>query len=150
MTNTLRILGNIGRALDSIANVEFKKFDLAKGQYLYLVRILENPGIIQERLAEMIAVDRTTSNRAVQKLVKNGLVTKADDLNNQKIKHLYITSAGEAFAQVILRENDYSTAVALTGFSNEEIATLNSLLERMDANVYADWRAVKKGQVRKY
>ncbi|GAK30870.1 MarR family transcriptional regulator [Weissella oryzae SG25] len=150
MANTLRIIGNIGRALDSIANVEFKKFDLAKGQYLYLVRILENPGIIQERLAEMIAVDRTTSNRAIQKLVKNGLVTKVDDLNNQKIKHLYITAAGETFAQVILRENDYSTAVALTGFSTEEIATLNSLLERMDANVYADWRAVKKGQVRKY
>ena len=46
----LRPIGVIARSLDSIANIEFKKFDLTRGQYLYLVRIAENPGIIQERL----------------------------------------------------------------------------------------------------
>src|SRR5690625_6715284 len=47
-------------ALDSISNIEFKEYDLTKGQYLYLVRIYENPGIIQEKLSDMIKVDRTT------------------------------------------------------------------------------------------
>ena len=42
----LREIGIIARALDSIANIEFRDIDLARGQYLYLVRIKENPGII--------------------------------------------------------------------------------------------------------
>ncbi len=67
MKDILREIGMIARALDSISNIEFKEFDLTKGQYLYLVRIYENPGIIQERLAEMIKVDRTTAARSVKK-----------------------------------------------------------------------------------
>ena len=58
MAEILREIGMIARALDSIANIEFKEYDLTRGQYLYLIRICENPGIIQEKLAEMIKVDR--------------------------------------------------------------------------------------------
>ena len=39
MTEILREIGMIARALDSISNIEFKELELAKGQYLYLVRI---------------------------------------------------------------------------------------------------------------
>ena len=54
MKKLLREIGMITRALDSISNIEFKEYDLTKGQYLYLLRICENPGIIQEKLAEMV------------------------------------------------------------------------------------------------
>ena len=43
MAEILREIGMIARALDSIANIEFKEFDLTRGQYLYLIRICENP-----------------------------------------------------------------------------------------------------------
>ena len=56
----LREIGIIARALDSIANIEFRDIDLARGQYLYLVRIAENPGIIQEELSDLLKVDRST------------------------------------------------------------------------------------------
>lgn len=41
MKEILREIGVIARALDSISNIEFKEYDLTKGQYLYLVRICE-------------------------------------------------------------------------------------------------------------
>ncbi len=72
MAEILRDIGMIARALDSISNIEFKEVDLTRGQYLYLVRICENPGIIQEKLAEMIKVDRTTTARAIKKLESMG------------------------------------------------------------------------------
>lgn len=74
MTDILREIGMIARALDSISNIEFKELDLTKGQYLYLVRICENPGVIQEKVAEMIKVDRTTAARAIKKLEIQGLL----------------------------------------------------------------------------
>lgn len=74
MNDILREIGMIARALDSISNIEFKDLDLTRGQYLYLVRIYENPGIIQEKLAEMIKVDRTTAARAIKKLEMQGFI----------------------------------------------------------------------------
>lgn len=74
MEGILREIGMIARALDSISNIEFKEYDLTKGQYLYLVRVCEKPGIIQEKLAEMIKVDRTTAARAIKKLELHGFI----------------------------------------------------------------------------
>ena len=87
----LRRIGTIARALDSIANVEFKEIELNRGQYLYLTRIKENPGIIANHLAELLSVDRTTTARAIQKLEKNSLIEKKNDQKNRKIKHLFVT-----------------------------------------------------------
>lgn len=76
MKEILREVGMIARSLDSISNIEFKQYDLTRGQYLYLMRICEHPGMIQEKLAEMIKVDRTTAARAIQKLEINGFIEK--------------------------------------------------------------------------
>ncbi|PYI53906.1 MarR family winged helix-turn-helix transcriptional regulator [Paenibacillus flagellatus] len=150
MKEILREIGMIARALDSISNIEFKEYDLTKGQYLYLVRICENPGIIQEKLAEMIKVDRTTAARAIKKLETNGFIEKKEDPHNQKIKKLFPTEKGSRVYPFIKREHDYSNSVALKGFSEEEAETVFRLLHRIRKNVEKDWESVKKGNERAY
>ncbi|NOU75233.1 MarR family transcriptional regulator [Paenibacillus sp. LMG 31458] len=150
MKEILREVGMIARALDSISNIEFKRYDLTKGQYLYLVRICENPGIIQEKLAEMIKVDRTTAARAIKKLEINGFIEKNDDQYNQKIKKLFPTEKGKTVYPFIKRENDYSNMVALSGISESEVDTIFNLLQRVRKNVEKDWEFVKKGNKRNY
>ncbi|AZV62598.1 MarR family winged helix-turn-helix transcriptional regulator [Peribacillus castrilensis] len=150
MKEILREIGMIARALDSISNIEFKEHDLTKGQYLYLVRICENPGIIQEKLAEMIKVDRTTAARAIKKLEINGFIEKKEDKHNKKIKKLFPTEKGKNVYPFIKRENDYSNIVALEGFSEREVETISDLLQRVRKNVEKDWEFVKKGNKRNY
>lgn len=150
MKDILREIGMIARALDSISNIEFKEYELTKGQYLYLVRICENPGIIQEKLSEMIKVDRTTVARAIKKLEHNGFIDRQDDQHNKKIKKLYPTEKGKKVYPFIKRENDYSNTVALEGFSESEIEIIFSLLQRVRGNIEKDWEFVKKGNKRSY
>jgi DNA-binding MarR family transcriptional regulator len=150
MKEILREIGMIARALDSISNIEFKEFELTKGQYLYLVRICENPGIIQEKVAELIKVDRTTAARAIQKLEMNGFIEKKDDPHNKKIKKLFPTEKGKNVYPFIKSENDYSNSVALEGFSEEEVDTIFNLLQRVRKNIEIDWEFVKKGNKRNY
>ncbi|MNO25570.1 MarR family protein [compost metagenome] len=150
MKEVLREIGMIARSLDSISNIEFKKYDLTKGQYLYLVRICENPGIIQEKLAEMIKVDRTTAARAIKKPEMNGFIEKKDDQHNQKVKNLFPTEKGITVYPSIKRENDYSNMVALSGFSESEVEAVFNLLQRVRKNVEKDWVFVKKGNKRNY
>ncbi|ASS65893.1 MULTISPECIES: MarR family transcriptional regulator [unclassified Paenibacillus] len=150
MKEILREIGMIARALDSISNIEFKKNDLTKGQYLYLVRICENPGIIQEKLAGMIMVDRTTAARAIKKLEDNGFIQKTDDPSNKKIKRLFPTDKGIRLYPVIIREHDYSNQTALKGLSGHESEVLFGLLQAVRKNIEADWDLVKKGGTRPY
>ncbi|MCR8869499.1 MarR family winged helix-turn-helix transcriptional regulator [Peribacillus frigoritolerans] len=150
MKEILREIGMIARALDSISNIEFKEHDLTKGQYLYLVRICENPGMIQEKLAEMIKVDRTTAARAIKKLEINGFIEKKEDKHNKKIKKLFPTEKGKSIYPFIKRENDYSNTVALEGLSEREVETISDLLQRVRKNIEKDWEFVKKGNKRNY
>jgi DNA-binding MarR family transcriptional regulator len=150
MKEILREIGMIARALDSISNIEFKEYDLTRGQYLYLVRICESPGIIQEKVAELIKVDRTTAARSIKKLEMNGFIVKKEDEHNKKIKKLFPTEKGKKVFPFIKRENDYSNVVALEGLSEEEIETLFELLQTVRRNIEKDWEFVKRGNKRSY
>ncbi|CAI2603776.1 hypothetical protein AKUH4B504J_00230 [Apilactobacillus kunkeei] len=148
--DSLRKIGVIARSLDSISNIEFKEYELSKGQYLYLVRIGEKPGIILQQLCEMICVDKTTGSRAVNNLVKANLIRKEISKNNRKNQLLYLTEKGKEMYYIVERENNYSNEVALSGFSASERETFNQLLDRAKANVYKDWQKVKSGEKRDY
>lgn len=64
----------IARCLDTLNNIVYKDLNLSRGQYLYLIQICEHPGMIQEKIAEVIKVDRTTAVRA--KKVRNKWIYK--------------------------------------------------------------------------
>ena len=148
--SVLREIGIIARALDSIANIEFRDIELARGQYLYLVRIAENPGIIQEELSELLKVDRSTIARSVKKLEAKGLVQQKAAKDNKKNKEWFVTEKGEKLYPLILAENDYSEETSLQGFSQAEVQALEKMLIRVRENITGDWEAVKKGQKRNY
>lgn len=146
----LRDIGKIARALDSIANIEFKEYQLSKGQYLYLIRIFENPGIIPDRLAEMIKVDRTTAARAIKKLEEKGFIRKEADDVNKKIRRLFVTEDGAKLVPIIQLENQYSDQIALQNLSKKEIEAFSKALKIVAATIDEEWSSVKKGNKRPY
>lgn len=146
----LRDIGKIARALDSIANIEFKEYQLSKGQYLYLIRIFENPGIIPDRLAEMIKVDRTTAARAIKKLEEKGFIRKEADDVNKKIRRLFVTEDGAKLVPIIQLENQYSNQIALQNLSKKEIEAFSKVLKIVAATIDKEWTSVKKGNKRPY
>lgn len=150
MKEILREIGKIYRCLDSISNIEFKQFDLAKGQYAYLVRVCENPGIIQERVAEMLKVDRATASRAIQKLEQSGFINKENDPVNKKVLLLFPTKKGQEVYEILREEENYTNETALQNISVEEQKTLLKLLENMRTCLEPDWTLVKKGGQRQY
>jgi len=150
MKEILREVGMIARCFETISNIEFKRYKLARGQYLYLVRICENPGIIQERVAEMLKVDRTTAARAIQKLVLEGFVEKVSDLENKKILSLFPTDKGREVHLLLKKEEQYSDEISLKNFTQEEKEIVLRLLQKIRKNIEVDWVLVKKGEQRQY
>jgi len=150
VADILRSIGVIARSLDSISNIEFKKYNLTKGQYIYLARIYEHPGIIQEKVAEMIKVDRTTAARAIKKLELNGFIIRKQSDDNKKEKKLYVTKKGADTYPILYREEHYSNEIALKGLSPTERKQIFKLLEIVEGNISENWEYVKKGNKRTY
>ncbi|RFD68524.1 MarR family winged helix-turn-helix transcriptional regulator [Staphylococcus pasteuri] len=150
MQDILRDIGIIARALDSISNIEFKDLKFSKGQFIYLVRICENPGMIQEQLVDMLKIDRATASRSIKNLEKNNFIYKTYNENNKKNKLLYPTEKGQKLYPFIIRENNHSNEVALEGFNNKEIDELSKMLNRVKHNISEDWKNVKNGNKRIY
>lgn len=150
MTKVLRKIGNIFRGLATISNIEFKPLGLHNGSYLYLNRIAENPGIINDELAEITRTDRTTTAKTVKRLIDVGLVHKAPDPSNKKVRRLFTTEEGNSLYQQLIKEENYSEIQALSGLSYAEQAELLRLLRIVEKNVAKDLLYVKNGKSRKY
>lgn len=150
MSEILREIGIISRALSSISNIEFKEIHLNKGQYLFLSRIAENPGIINDELAELTKVDRTVVAKSVKKLENEGFIVKESDHYNRKIKPLYLTNKGQEAYDYLLREESYSEKQALHQVSKAEQQQLLKILQKISKNVSDDWDFVKRGNKRHY
>ncbi len=150
MTKVLRKIGNIFRGLATISNIEFKPLGLHNGSYLYLNRIAENPGIINDELAEITRTDRTTTAKTVKRLIDVGLVHKAPDPSNKKVRRLFTTEEGKSLYQQLIKEENYSEIQALSGLSYAEQAELLRLLRIVEKNVAKDLLYVKNGKSRKY
>lgn len=150
MGQILREIGMIARCFETISNIEFKEYELAKGQYLYLVRVCENPGIISNKISEMLKVDRTTTSRAISKLEKSGFIEIRKDAVNKKILRIFPTEKGITTCEFLKEEEDYSDFISLQGFCEEEKDILLRLLRRLRENIQGDWEIVKKGGKRKY
>jgi DNA-binding MarR family transcriptional regulator len=145
MREILREIGMIARCFESIANIEFKELDLTKNQYIYLIRICENPGVILERITDMLKVDRSTASRAVEKLNQAGFVRKETGDENRKNVRLYPTEKGAEVFSMLKKVEAYSDSVALDGITPEEKDILLSLLTKVRRNIEPDWDLVKRG-----
>ncbi|HVI39038.1 MAG TPA: MarR family transcriptional regulator [Anaerovoracaceae bacterium] len=150
MREILREVGMITRCFESIANIEFKDYNLSKNQYIYLVRICENPGIIQERVADILKVDRSTASRAIEKLKQAGFIEKVINEGNKKNVRLYASEKGLEIHKLLQREEECSDETALSGLSQDELKTLLMLLSKIRKNIEPDWELVKSGGKRSY
>jgi DNA-binding MarR family transcriptional regulator len=73
---------------------ELRQFRITPPQYASLVAIMDRPGVDQRRLADLIAIDRSTIGSTLQRLEKRGLIRRLTPENDQRVKQLYISDAG--------------------------------------------------------
>lgn len=150
MEEIIRQIGHIYRSLEFISNTEFKSMGLGNNLYAYLVRIVEQPGIIAGQLAIEMRADKTTVSRSIKKLIAMQFIEVRYETDNKKEKHLFATEAGAVQYQHIIAEHQYSDRQLIAGLEPTEVATLKHLLNQLDVNSYAEWQAVRNGKERNY
>ena len=142
----LRDIGAVARSVQSISDTQFRRLNLQKGQFIFLTRICEHPGINLIDLSQLLRVDKTTTTKAVKKLIEISYVKKERDESDQRAWRLFPTEkALNTYAKVIAAENQL-IGYCFNGFSEPEKSAASQLLARMRDNISHEWRLQKNVQ----
>ena len=101
-----------------------------RGQGAPLNALLENDGTTQRELVKILGCDRGQLKDIVKKAERNGYVTIGDHAD----KHTYIvslTDEGKRIAQKRVAANDKVAEDILSCLSEEEVAQLNAITEKL-------------------
>lgn len=143
MNEILRDVGALARSVQSISDIKFKKIKLQKGQFIFLTRICECPGINLIDLSNMLKVDKTTTTKAVQKLMEEGYIHKTKDVDDKRMCHLSPSERALEVYKYVIAEENRNITVCLAGLSIAEREQAQRLLRIMRENIESDWKELK-------
>jgi len=90
--------GHLIRRLQQIAVAifmdEFKGLEITPVQHIALVAVRDRPGLEQQAIADLIAIDRSSAGRVFQFLEDRGLIQRITPKNNRRTKQAFVTPAG--------------------------------------------------------
>lgn len=96
------------------------------------------PGVTQLELVKATHLKAPTVSVTLQKMERDGLVSRRDNENDLRETLVYLTEKGKAIDDKIKVIHAEGDTAALAGLSDEEIITLQNLLNRVIDNLLAD------------
>lgn len=142
----LREIGAIARSIQSLCDMRYKSWGLQKGQFIFLTRICEYPGINQNQLTELVRVDKTTTAKAVQKLEALDYIARETDQADGRARLLTPSPRAMAIYKLLIEDENQNLERCLAGFTPDEIRTASELLSRMRDNLDQLAREIHTGR----
>jgi len=140
----LREVGMLARCIQSISDIKYRDIKLQRGQFIFLTRICECPGINLIELSNLLKVDKATTTKAIQKLMEEDYVIRERNSADKRMWHLFPSSKAQEFYPYIIQQENSNIESCFAGFSSEEKDTVYHLLKRMRENIEQDWKELKK------
>jgi DNA-binding MarR family transcriptional regulator len=131
--------GHLIRRLQQIAVAifmdEFKNLDMTPVQHIALVAVRDRPGLEQQAIADLIAIDRSSAGRVFQFLEERGLIERVTPKENRRTKQAFATPAGVRLlattARLIRRAEERILKVLSDG---EKQLFMDQLVKLVDIN----------------
>lgn len=130
---------NMDKAIRTYRNYAQKRlrdhgYKITIDQWLIIKAILENPGIMQQELAEIVFKDNASVTRIIELLVKSGYLQREINPIDRRKTILKVTAEGKLIiekVQVLVLEN---RQIALGDIENSKLQTTNDVLNTITKN----------------
>ncbi|MBO0662365.1 MarR family transcriptional regulator [Jiella sp. MQZ9-1] len=105
-------------------------------RYLGLLAIIRNhPGEPQSRLADAVALRRSSLVAILDTLTDEGLIERRLSAADRRINGIWLTKKGERIVDELLLESRRHDAMLTAGLTSKETATALDVLDRVIANL---------------
>lgn len=139
----LREIGALARCVQSINDIKLKGVNLQKGQMVFVTRVCENPGINLIDLSNILKVDKTTTTKAIQKLIEAEYIDKIRDEEDKRMWRLHPKQKALEVYPMLIKVENKNIDSCFNDFSKEEKDIVYKLVNRMAENIEDDWKEIK-------
>ncbi|MHC6178548.1 MarR family winged helix-turn-helix transcriptional regulator [Clostridium sp. JNZ X4-2] len=120
-----------------------KEIKLQKGQFRFLTRICENPGVNQVDLSNLLKVDKTTTTKVIQKLTEADYVNRERDDSDKRMWRLYPSEKALNIYPVIIDEENRYIQVCFCNLNEKEKKSAYELVKKMRESIEDIWKKAK-------
>ncbi len=110
-------------------------FGLTAVQFALLQRLSQVDGLVQAELGRRMAIEPATLTGIVQRLERDGWVRRDCDPDNRRLQRVWLTEKARDAMPALRRVQARRRRRIFSGFSPEDLARLEELLERMEVNL---------------
>jgi DNA-binding MarR family transcriptional regulator len=82
------------------SEIQCQQIGLHAGQDLVILRLMEQDGLSQSELAARLGVEIATVAKMVQRMEKEGLLIRRQDVEDARISRVYLTEKGQALGEI--------------------------------------------------
>ncbi|NGY03982.1 MarR family winged helix-turn-helix transcriptional regulator [Solimonas terrae] len=137
----------IGRKLTVISRQLWQQFDqnmqstgVSRAKWGLIAAVSRSPGATQRAIAAMLQVTEVTAGRMVDRLCEDGLLERRENPQDRRGYCVYLTPAARPLLDQIGQAATVYEAEAFAGLSQDELAQLEALLDRIALNIAAPSR----------
>jgi DNA-binding MarR family transcriptional regulator len=124
----------LNRHCQAYISKHLKEYNIGSGQYVFIITLYKNNGISQDKLSELLNIDKGTTAKAIKKLEEEGYVRREIDPADRRAYKLYATEKAFAIEPAICEVLKSSNKILSMGFTEEDKAVARRLLEKMATN----------------
>ncbi|HMS45070.1 MAG TPA: MarR family transcriptional regulator [Alphaproteobacteria bacterium] len=120
-----------------------EQHDVSVAQWVVLRLLYDRPGISQNEAATLVAVDKSSLSRLLERLLTKKLVSRTPSAEDQRVMQLQLTAKGKKLVPLLAAAADENDRRFFNGLSESEqrqfLATIRQLL-RMNG-----WKSAEHG-----
>lgn len=109
-------------------------FQITIDQWLVLKVLTENPGIMQQEIAERVFKDNASVTRIIELLVKADYLERKINPDDRRKSNLKVTSKGKKIISDVQKVVLENRANALSGITQAELETVQRVLLKITEN----------------
>ena len=121
--------------LQKVLRMHLQHHHLSTAQWFLLRVLWEEEGITQRELSDRVNTTEPTTQSALLRMEKQGIVRRVRSKQDRRANHIYLTTAGRDLEAAMIPYAIDVNRVAVEGLTDAEVETLKSLINRVRANL---------------
>lgn len=119
-------------------------FGMNSSQYMFLIKICDSPGILQDSLMNMFYIHPSNIVRTIAALEKQGMITRSTNDQDKRTWKLYPSDRALSVVEEVRAVCEKTESLLLQGLSEEEKNLFADLLMQAGKNITAELQIERK------
>jgi MarR family transcriptional regulator for hemolysin len=122
---------NLARLIRTEADKRARAHGMTRAQWSILLRLQEQPGLLQKELAELLEVEPITVARLIDRLESRAMVERRPDPSDRRCWRLHLTDASRPLLGEINEQLADLAGLLCEGLSDDQVESVSTGVEHL-------------------